>query len=219
MALGLILAAAQLAGGGLKAIQANQERQRQKGIIGRAYGIARERQARRQQDVRQGTAESLGARGLTQGGGITAAAPAGPRTAIAQGTPATFGRTPHTLGEQIGVDNEREFSLERDDLNSREEMMRAGINREADAGIAGGITDGITGAISAYSGAQDPGGGSGSPITSAFGRGTMVDTPAKGVSSPYNGWGGIDPIDPLGRGAWKSAATTGGFNVFNEGVS
>jgi hypothetical protein len=219
--LGLILAGAQLLGGGLKAVGANQERQRNKGIIGRAYGIARERLARRHQDVRQGTAESLNARGLSAG--VTAAGPRGPRTAIPKGGPSPIAAAyqPHTLGAQQTADNEQEFALERKDLDSREEMARAGINQAANAGIAGGITEGVTGAISSYYGAQNPAGDGGSPIASAYGKGTMVDTPARGASSsPYaNSFLGIDPVDPLGRGAWKSPDTTGGFNVFNEDVS
>lgn len=191
--LGLILAAAQAVGGIGKAIQANQERQRQKGIIGRAYGIARERLATRQGDIRQGTAEALTARGLTHTGG---------------------GRTPHDLGSQRVADTEHEFDLERRDLGSREEMARAGINQSANAAIAGGITEGLVGAAGTYDALHNP---SASPISAAYGAGRMVDTPPAGAPSPYdNAWGGIDPIDPLGRGAWKSADTTGGFNKFNQ---
>lgn len=222
MALPLILAAASAIGGGIKAIGANQERQRNKGIIGRAYGIARKRQATHHQDVRQGTAESLGARGLAQGGGVTAAPAVGPRTAVPKGTPISNAYRPRTLGEQQQADNEGEFDLERQDLNSREEMAKAGINQQANAQIAGSVTEGVTGAIANYYGAQKIGGDDdASPIAAAYGKGTMVDTLPKGSSSsPYpSSFMGIDPVDPLGRGAWKSPNTTGGFNVFNEDVA
>ena len=224
MALGLILAGASLLGGGLKAVGANQDRQRNKGIIGRAYGIARKRQAVHHQDVRQGTAEGLVARGLAQGGGVTAAPAVGPRTAVPKGSPISNAFQPRTLGQQQQVDNENEFGLERDDLDSREEMAKAGINQQANAQIAGGVTEGVTGAIANYYGAQNPAGGDfgagdASPIAAAYGKGTMVDT-APRSSSPYpSSFMGIDPVDPLGRGAWKSPGTTGGFNVFNEDVA
>lgn len=218
------VAGVSLIGGGAKAVQANQAGQRNKGIIGKAYGLARQRQTEHQQDVRQGSAESLWARGLGQGGGAAVGVPtrtAVPKTAAGV-SPIAAAYQPHSLGEQMGADNEREFGFEREDLNSREDMAKAGVSQQASAGVASGIADGVTGAVSSYNGVQKPAGldsNAASPIASAYGKGVMVDTPPP-VSSPYtNSFGGIDPVDPLGRGAWSGGGTTGGFTAFNQDVA
>lgn len=115
-------------------VQANQQRQRQKGIIGTAYGIAGKRQLIQQKDIRQETGESLGQRGLTQGGGVT------DQGIAPLSTPSVGGA--HTLGEQTNVDLTREQSLERQGLAADKSSAMSTINANANAaevgaGIAG----------------------------------------------------------------------------------
>lgn len=179
-------------------VQSNQERQRKKGIIGKAYAIGEQRLKLRQGDVRQSVQESLGARGLTQGG-------AGARD----------------LASQTVSDLAHEQDLERQDLASRKAGSYSDVNAEGDAGIVGSVVRGAQTTFGLADALHQGGGTPGTPgAARAGGAGVMVDTPPPGSASAYPGsFGGIDPVDPLGRGAWKSAATTGGFNVFNEGAT
>lgn len=68
MALPAIAAALNIVGGAARGIQGNQDRQRAKGEIKKAYRLGQERLNLRQGDVRRGQAEGMQARGLTQGG-------------------------------------------------------------------------------------------------------------------------------------------------------
>lgn len=152
-------------------VQANQERQRSKGVIGKAFGIASERLKLRQGDVRQDTGESLGARGLTQGGG---------GRDLAAGTMTSLGK---------------EQGLETADLNARKDSELSTVNANANAGIVGSVVRGI---------------GTGVDLGNALHPGAEANR--------YPGsFGGVDPVDPLGRGAWKSPGSTSGFNMFNKG--
>lgn len=74
MALPAIIAGLNVIGSAASAVQGNQNRQRAKGEIKKAYKLGRERLALRQGDQRRGQAESLIARGLSNGGGRTARA-------------------------------------------------------------------------------------------------------------------------------------------------
>lgn len=172
-------------------VQANQERQRKKGVIGNAFRVAEERQKLRQGDVRQTVGESLVARGLTQGG-------AGGRD----------------LASQSAVDLAKEQELERKDLASRKSGDYSDINAEANSAMIASAVNGINAGVGLH-GAMTAGSPTTTPSTGA-GKGVMVDTPPPGGNKYPGSFADVDPVDPLGRGAWKGPATTGGFNVFNE---
>ena len=193
-------------------VQANQERQRKKGVIGKAYDVAGQRLKLRQGDVRQGTAESLVARGLSTGSDVSGAAI--PRPAQPKGTVPGLRSAPHTLGEQQMADLGVEQSLEAKDLAERKGADYSAVNAEANSSMIAAAVNGIGAGVGLRGALQ--GGDARSPV-GAGGNGVMVDTPPPGGAVKYPGsFAGVDPVDPLGRGAWKSPATTGGFNVFNE---
>lgn len=108
----LILGAYAVGKGIYSAINANQVKQRNKGYIEDAYRGAVQRQGVHETDVRQGTAESLNARGLmTPGAQFSQTAPSLTQSAYAGGQPST-------LGGQMEADTNRELGLERHDLDA-----------------------------------------------------------------------------------------------------
>lgn len=207
----LVAGGVALAGGGASAITANQNRQKQKGVIGRAYDIAKQRQAIGQRDVRQSTAEGAGARGLAGAGDVNA----GSGNGVAPLTTPSVGGA-HTLGGQQGVDLAREQSLESQNLENEKAGTLADINAAANAQEVAGIAGGIEGAASAGVAAGTLKSGSTvSPIAAAYGSSTPA--PVGPTTSPYGNSSafGVDPVNPLGRGAWSAPSTTGGFNKFS----
>lgn len=213
------LAGLAVAGGITSAIEANQTRQRNKGIISLAYALGSKRLNLGQMDTRQSQAESLGARGLSGGGGggVRDAGPIGPAT----GAPLGVGGA-HDLGGQAVVDERREQQLEQTGLQQESQNELSANNAAASAAeLTGGIQAG--GAVAAAVAGRPPATTipaaptlSGDPTA---GIGVTPSTPP-GVSSlsPYaNAWGGIDPISPTSRGAWGSPDEgTGSFNTFNH---
>lgn len=171
-----------------KGVQANQERQRQKGVIGKAFGIAGQRQKLAQTDVRTSQDESLGRRGLTQGGGVSDAGPVGLKTPSVTGA--------HTLGEQANADLGREQSLEAQDLEAKRSASLSDINAAANEAEVGGVASGIgTGfelAGALHSNVTTTPGNAGTPGAQFSGEGAQ----------PY---GGIDPNNPLNRGTWAGS--------------
>lgn len=178
-----------LVAGGAGAVQSNQNRQKGKGVIGKAIDVAGQRLKLRQGDVRETNAESLAARGLT-GGGMAG-------NDLASGTRANLAT---------------EQGLETKDLAARKDSELHGVNAAGDAGEVSSVASGIAGAFDAY--ANRP--GAVAPLPGAApaprGPGVAVDGSASKYPSAFEG---IDPVDPLGRGAWKSADTTGGFTKFS----
>lgn len=184
-------------------VSANQERQRKKGIVGKAFGIAEQRQRLRQQDVRQSIGESLGARGLAAGGAVRDTG------AVSGVTPSVAGA--HDLGGQQMADLAREQSLEVQDTAARKNSELSNVNAEANSSMIGAAVNGISTAVGLKSSLNE----SAAAGTPGVGSGVMVDSAPGGNRYPGS-YGGVDPVDPLGRGAWKSPATTGGFNKYNE---
>lgn len=195
--------------GGVSAIaggvQANQNRQRQKGIIGKAYALGQQRMNLGQLDARQRVAEQSGARGLDAGGDVTTGAAVGPGA-----TPGVGGA--HTLGAQQTADLAREQTIEQTGLKNESEAQLSNVNEEASQQIINAGVGGIEAGVQAKSGlsalnalkTQTPGTAGATPMASLSGDAT---------SSPYpNSFGGIDPVHPLGRGAWAGPASgsTGG---------
>lgn len=211
MALPLILGAIQVAGGIYGGIQGNQQKQKQKGVIGQAYKLGKERLGVRQQDQRAGQAESLVARGLTGGGTRIRRAPVAPvqaqatrptidrsRSVIQQalnptrdpiagtGTPRLAVSGARTLGQQQQADMAREQQFEQDALLESKRAAEAGLSADATNTLVGNIASGVGGAIQGYA-----------------------------AGKMYNSYAGIDPVDPLGRGQWSNQSVDR-LNIYNQ---
>lgn len=219
MSLPLILGALQVGGQIAGAIQGNQQRQAQKGFVDRAYKLGRKRLDVRQADQRGGQAESLIAQGLAGGGNIRATrtpiryegeggreasnvAPAiqqaykrltgrdypVERTQVEamEGAPAVSVAGARTLGEQRQLDLMREQQLEQNALRETRDSARAGVNAAYNQQLVGQVGNAIAGGIQGYQTGQI-----------------------------YNAYRGIDPVDPLGRGAWSNRAVDE-LNIFER---
>lgn len=174
------------------AISANQQKQRNKGYIGAAYRQASSRLDIGQAETRQGTAESMNARGM---GGSSAI-----RSALSA--------APTDLAEQSSANLTREFGFERSDLDNSyaramDENKAGALNAEL-----GSLASGVQTAENVYGAGKDlsalknaPAGG-GSAIRQAF---------RTGIDDPANAWGGIHPVDPLGApgSSWNRGTVVG----------
>jgi hypothetical protein len=201
-----IAAGAKAAGAIYGAINSNQTKQRNKGYLSAAYRSGVQRQETLQQDTRQATSESLNARGLLSGGVSpihAAMAPAGGRKEVGTSgvlealAPQTEGAT--DLAGGVQVRNEREFGIERNDLDNQykrdiNENNAAGLNGELGS-IAGGI-EGVAGAVSAAQGLS----AANAAATGASG----TRTPIASALLSGSAYGGIHATDPLGdpSSAW-----------------
>lgn len=203
-----LAAAAGTARAGLGMYQSNQEKQRQKGIIGKAYKLGRERMNLRQGDVRNSVAENLGQRGLTQGGDV--------RDPGVGSTPSLT--TPvggaHTLGGQQMADLAREQNLEAFGLKQERDRALSDTRAAASAGIVNSIASGIDTGVSVYGMGKDAGALSAmrSAPPAGIGQGVRVDAPPPGwTPTRYPGsYRGIDPINPVGR-----STATADFNKYS----
>jgi hypothetical protein len=239
--LGLILGALAVGNAIYKGVSGNQRKQRNKGYIEENYQAAKQKVQRHQENVRQGTLESLEQRGLAQGGLSPiqrAMASNGQQTpnvvpgsgikGIIQGVgqmaaadspqgrvPVSQAGTPHTLGEQLQVDNDKQFGLEQLDL----EHQRSQAERENKADyidtLVGAVTSGVTGGLQAYGASKElaamkapEGGASASPIHASM----------TGVDNPGNWWGGIHGGDPLNAegSSWNRDRTVSGAGLTND---
>ncbi len=212
--MGIILGALGVASGIASAIQANQTRQRNKGIISKAYTLGQQRLNLSQGDTRESVAGGLGRRGLDQAGDVTIGGRAAP-----DGSVDVTGA--HTLGAQEGLDLSREQNLEQTSMRDQRDAQLSGVNAEADQGIIGGVASAIRGG---FEGAE-----AGKELNSLKGAGgsgvsKIGDIYGSPTDNKYPGsFGNVDPVNPLGRGAWAPAAgstgsaagasTTADFNV------
>ena len=230
----LILSALQLGGSAVSGIQGNQNRQKAKGQIDQSYRVGRGRLATRHGDMRRGQAESMTARGLTGGGFRLRTAPV-QRTGAGDARPrlkkdyentarqiqldpryvndptgrakalhdatrayktasasAPTGVTKasvtgaHTLGEQQSLDLQREQQVEQDALYQQRNAARAGVDAGYTQGLINTVGSGVAGAINDY-----------------------------GIAKQYEGAFGVDPTDPLGRGAWATPQVDS-LNIFTQ---
>lgn len=215
MALPLILAGLQVAGGVAGAVQGNQNRQKAKGEIGRAYELGQKRLALRQGDVRQGTAESLVARGLAQGGNVrlgravqplntreretvarqnatysSVAKQMGIPTNRAQPIPAAVApvsvRAARDLGGQVTADLAREQQLEQNAMKQQRDSALAGADAAATGALVGGIGQAVAGGIQGYQSGQ-----------------------------MFNSFNGINPVDPLSTPQWSRPAVDS-LNIYSQ---
>lgn len=227
-----ILAALGIAEGTAGAIQANQRRQKQKGVIGKAYDLGRKRLDLTQLDTKQSIAEALGARGLGTGASI-----AGPSRTTAEQTkhgpsgqyqdfvgnfyPVMGAEIPgsgdysvggaHTLGEQQTADLGREQQLEQDSLAHQRDAAYQDVNAQADQSIVNAVGGGLS---SAVSGVGTANAAKGVPAVGA-------NTPQVNPNPTIAGAFGLDPL--TARPVVGSPSDIGGakrnadFNVFNQG--
>lgn len=204
----LILGALSIGKGIYGAIQANQQKQRNKGYINDAYRSGVQRMETRQGDVRQSTSESLNARGLL-GGGVSPI-----HKLMAGGS--TVDAT--DLGSQRMATNESEFGLERHDLDAQHERD---LNENKAAAVnaqIGSIAGGIQGAISAYSTGQDMK-AMNTPAAS------VTNTPIHSQLLSGSAFDNVHPVDPLGdpSSSWHIPRTINGAGMtnsdFNTGLS
>lgn len=190
-------------------VQANQNRQRSKGIIGTAYKLGQQRMNLGQLDTRQQVAEQSGARGLDNSGDVVTGSAVGPGA-----SPSVGGA--HTLGQQQTVDLAREQTLEQTGLKNETEAQLSNVNEEANqsminAGAAGVSTAfGLKGGLDAMK--ANPG---------SMPSGVTAGPALSGdQSTPYPGsFGGIDPVNPLGRGAWANPAAGGSTGAAKNATS
>ncbi len=200
----LIIGALKVGGAIYGAVDANQQKQRTMGYLSEAYGSGVQRMNTRQNVVREDTAESLARRGLLNGGyspihramaGEIGTSGVQERVAIGKDQqPVT-----NDLAGATTLRNEREFDIERHDLDAAytrdiNENRANAINAQI-----GAIAKGVEGVASAYGTAQDmkamdamkASGNTGkSPIASALLSGSSYD--------------GVHPVDPLNdpNSAW-----------------
>ena len=201
----LTAAAVAVVGGGVGAIEANQNRQKQKGTQGTAFGIASKELGLSQLNTREGVAEGSVQRGLTGGGDVSASGAPG------MTTPSPGGAS--TLGGQVGKDLAVQQSLEVQNLSNENTAQLQQINANADASEVGSIAGGISGGLRAIATPTN----ATTPTTgpSASASPTDLGLSAATVPGPYPAsFQGVDPINPLGRGAWSAPNTTGGQNIF-----
>lgn len=245
----VILGALAVGGGITKAIMGNQTKQRNKGYIEKSYQSSKRHLQTRQEQVRQSTTEELGARGLGQGGlSPIARTMAGGLAGHREYNPALGGMarlrdkatvdvwnkvhdhdvapaaapgSAHTLGEQLQVDNDKQFQLEQRDLeDSRDRAERENkaeyMNTLVSAGV--GAVQGVVGAVGAAGdlGAMKGGGASTTvptPASSSI-RGTMLS----GIEDPGKWWGGIMGGNPLNAegSSWNRNQTVSGNGLTND---
>ncbi len=204
MSFALVAAGVAVAAGGVGAVEANQNRQKQKGTQGTAYGIASKQLGLAQLGTRESTAENLVARGLTGGGDVTAGTPASATTPSPAGA--------RSLGGQVGSDLAVQQSLEVQNLKNANTAQLQQINAAADAAEVGSVAAGVGGAARALGSPTGPVTPPAGPSASA--TPTSLGLPSSPAPGPYPAsYGGIDPINPLGRGAWSGPNTSAGFNV------
>ena len=203
---------------------ANQGRQKNKGIIGKAYALGRQRLNLSQQDTRESQAESLGARGLAQGGNVRDMGPVSPTMGPkgeAGAAPVSVGGA-HDLGGQATLDEQREQQLEQTGLSNQAQSAYAANDANANTSELNSAIAAGGDIASAFANKPAPnvsGGPSASATPASLGLGGSSVPAPQMASSPYgNAWGGIDPINPTARGAWSGATTsTSDFNKYGGG--
>lgn len=236
-------ASAAVIGGAIKGISGNQASQDAKGRIGNAFRIGQARTNLLQGDTRQAYGEGLTARGLAQGGGVTAGRPVEsgavryePKGAVTAedylmntkhdtrsfDAPKYSGA--HTLGEQGVTDLAAEQLLSQRADQSGYEADKEGINANNTQFQIGNVGSTIASAFQAYSAGREL-----DSLTSS--RPTINGSvPKIGVTPGGSGglgssrpqpsphWGGIDAVDPFRTGsAWASPSkANSSFNVTDD---
>jgi hypothetical protein len=210
MPLPLIAAAIGLGAGRalLGATQAKKTQKRNRGLIEQAYASGHERLDTQQADARQVANEGLIARGLAGGGAVRDAG------TVAPGATVDLSGA-HDLAGQAVLDQRREQAMAQTELRQQRDNALTENRAAGTQGVIGSILGGVQTGMDAYGALSSLGAlrGGGKPVPTTP---TMATTPTQ---AGIPGWGGVDVVDPLGRGLWarspSGAPTTGVFNVFN----
>lgn len=184
------------------AVEGNQTSQRNKGYIQASYLAAQKKLGLQQRATRDDTAGSLTSRGLTVSGNPIYSAMAG-------------AAAPHTLGEQVQSDQEKQFTMENTSLDQqRDKALQTNSADRLNSYIGSGV-GAIEGAMSAYGSGQEAkaavGDTPGTPNADALGAveklpaasygGASYNSPIasamSGAEHPSNWFGGIPGSDPL----------------------
>jgi hypothetical protein len=191
-----------VASGVAGAVGANQTRQRSKGIISNAYKTGQERLGLSQLDTRQQVAEQSGGRGLTGGGDVTSGTAVGPGETVGVGGA-------HTLGGQQTLDLRREQALEQTGMKNQEQAELSGVNETANQSMINAGAAGIGAGVNAMEAGSTLNAMKANPAS--LPSGVSAGAALSGdQSTPYPGsFRGIDPVNPLGRGAWANPAAGG----------
>lgn len=207
---------------------ARKEKRRKVGLIQQAYRNSADRLDSRQANVRQGTMESLAARGLLQGGqdavGDDASELNSTDARITRPNDFKAGKSlirqklaPTTLSGQSRSDLEDELGLEWKDLDFQRKSAESDAGAAANAAVTSSIAAGIGTAANLYTAGR---GGlpstSGAPAASPslgfsgneYGSGNMIRETMSGIEDSSNWFGGIHGLDPLGPGSsWHRGGT------------
>lgn len=196
----LISTAIGVARAGIGAIQANQAYKRQRGMIGRAYQQGRARLDTYQADARQTGDESLVARGLAGAGSVHDTGVVRPSAPAAGGMIARA----HDLGGQQVADLRREQELGQGELTQQRDNAYHDAHAERTGAYLSSIAAGVQTGVNAHN-----------ALGSLGALKSLPSAASNGMGDGIPGFGGIDAIDPLRRGAWATP-TTGSFNVFGR---
>lgn len=192
------------------AVSANQQSQRNKGYINSSYDTAKARLDRQQTLGRQSMSEEMSARGL---GGIS------PIQSALLGSRPGASAAPHTLGEQLGADNETQYGLEQKDLvqqrdralqDNRDQRNESYIGSAFAGANLGAQAYGLSQERASLAGSEDGSGSIADASTPAAAMSpiqrAMMPARVSSLDDPANHFGGIHPINPLGASAstWNS---------------
>jgi hypothetical protein len=191
--LGLIAAAVGAARGIAGAVGAKKEGNRRRQLLYEAYDRGKARLDVRQQDVRQGSAEGLVARGLGSGGGVTVGGPVGTGENLTVG--GTGAGAAHTLGEQQGADLHREQGLEQNELLAQRNASIDDVTAGQRESTIGSIANGIQTGFNVYNAGQELGAmRSAQPTPPIAAPSVTPMTPPPAGAGTIRGAFGLDPI-------------------------
>lgn len=198
----LLIAAAMGVRAAVGAVQANQQKQRNKGFVNANYRVGKERLDRSQRVARQDIAESLNARGLAQGGSVSASPIHAAMTATGDTSQVTSAGPASTIGEADVRDSNEEMSLEQQDLGQqRDQAIKSGKAQYNNDLVGSGVAALNTG-MEVYSAGKDI---QASRASAAASRSKIHATMLSGAA-----YDGVHPNDPLGEptSAWSTHPRT-----------
>jgi hypothetical protein len=209
---------------GIGAITGNQRKQRNKGYINDAYRRSSQELDTRQRGARQSLAESANARGLAQGGDISASPI---HTAMRAGLMKASG-SPSTIGGQVASDANVQMGLERQDLDQQHDRALKENKAEYVDTLLGSAASGVQTGMNVYGAGKDLGAGGGGVTGAPPVDGTPnLDIGAAPTDAAYTpsarlpkldrnaihasmlsatSYDGVHPNDPLGEttSAWST---------------
>lgn len=226
MAIGAVVAGLARGIGG--AVAGNQQKQKNKGLIGKAYQEGRKRLNLVQGDTRQSFGEGLTARGLHMGGNVRASGAVKPeqegvkvtasinRDLIRPGIPmgginSPFSPIKHAYSRVTNptVDLTQATDLggqQQADLLREQQLEQNELRTAYDTAITNNDAMGFQNVVGNIAAGID----TGSMIANAFG---VRQQAARYPGSAF----GIDPVDPFRGGPWAPDSPVSTFNIFDQG--